>query len=99
MKYIKKLVDEIDEEICGAKEYAEMYVDHKSRGNGSWASRFKQMSNDELSHAMTLHDYAVEEIGRISSVFKAPAEMQEAWDKSHVAYVEKVAWVKQMLSM
>lgn len=99
MKYIKKLVDEIDEEICGAKEYAEMYVEQKAKGNSSWASRFKQMSNDELSHAMALHDYATEEIVRLNQVFKAPAEMQEAWDKSHVDYVEKVAWVKQMLSM
>ena len=58
------------------------------------------MANDELNHAMTIHGIAVEDIEQLRSVYpEIPAEMQEEWDKSHKRYVEKVAWVKQMLSM
>ena len=39
------------------------------------------------------------EIKEISKVYTPPADMQEKWDKAHKEYVEKAAWVKQMLSM
>lgn len=99
MKVIKQYVDIIDEELCGAKDYAEMYVERKAYGDSSWANRFKEMANDELRHAMYIHDYAVSKIQEIGKTFTPPAEMQEEWDRSHKEYVEKTAWIKQMLSM
>lgn len=99
MMKIKKLADEICEELDGAKEYAEKYIEYKAAGESSWAAKFKDMANDELKHAMVLHELAVKEIDTVSKVFTAPAEMQEAWEKSHKNYVEKSAWIKQMLAM
>lgn len=99
MTIIKKLVDQIDEEICGAKDYAEKYLECKSEGDNTWATRYKEMANDELKHAMWVHDYAVQKINKLKEVYTAPTEMQEAWDKSHTQYVERVAWIKQMLAM
>lgn len=100
MKKIKHLVDKINEEIEGAKEYAEMYVEYKAKGdNSGWANKFKDMAATELEHATTIHALAVKEIEEVSKVFKAPQEMLDAWDKSHKEYVERVAWIKQMLAM
>lgn len=99
MTKIKNLVDQIDEEICGAKEYAEKYVEYKAKGNSNRANRYKEMANDELKHATYIHDMTVEDIEELRKVFKPTVEMQETWDKSHVKYVEKVAWIKQMLAM
>lgn len=99
MKKIKMLVDEICEEVEGAKDYAEKYVEYKAKGDSAWAARFQQMANDELQHASYLHELAVKDIEEISKTFVAPAEMLEAWEKSHKDYVEKAAWVKQMLAM
>lgn len=99
MKKIANLISQINEEIEGAKDYAECYLDKKSRNDSQWAQRYKEMANDELKHAMYLHDYAVEELEVLRRVYTAPEEMQEAWDKSHRDYVEKVAWIKQMLTM
>lgn len=99
MKKIKHYVDEICDELNSAKEYAEMYVEYKAKGDSQWASRFQSMANDELNHANIIHELAVKETEEISQVFKAPAEMQEVWDKSHADYVEKAAWIRQMLSM
>jgi hypothetical protein len=48
---------------------------------------------------MYLHEFAVNEINELSKVYTPPANMQEVWNKAHREYVEKVAWVKQMLSM
>lgn len=99
MRSIQKYVDAIEDEIEGAKKYAECYVEARARGDIDKANRYKEMSNDELKHAMYQHEWAAAEIDKISKVFKPPVEMQEKWDKAHATYVEKVAWVRQMLSM
>jgi hypothetical protein len=99
MRLIKKYVDGIEEEVEGAKDYAENYVEAKAKGDMSKANRYKEMANDELKHASYLHEWAVNEIGAISKVYTPPAAMQEKWDKAHTHYVETVAWIKQMLSL
>ena len=99
MRAIEKYVEAIDDEVCGAKEYAEKYVECKAKGDTAKATRYKEMANDELKHAMYQHEWAVKAIEEISKIFTAPVEMQEAWDKSHKEYVEKVAWIKQMLAL
>ena len=89
MTKIKKLAEHIEEEIYGAKEYAEKYVECKAKGDMQWANRYKEMANDELKHAGYLHDKATHEI----------EEMEEKWEKCHKNFVEKTAWIKQMLAM
>lgn len=99
MKRIKKLVEEIDEELEGAKEYAEMCLERKADGDGAWAQRFAEMANDELKHAGYIHEYTVKEITKLREVYTPPQDMLDKWDKSHKGYVEKAAWIKQMLAM
>ena len=58
------------------------------------------MSIQELGHAMTIHQFAVEDIEKLETVYpEIPEAMQDAWDKAHNEYVEKVAWIKQMQNM
>lgn len=99
MKSIKMYVDAIEEEIEGAKDYAEKYVEAKAKGDMSKANRYKEMANDEIKHAMYLHEWAVSAIDEVSRVYKAPSDMEEKWQKAHKEYVEKMAWVKQMLTL
>lgn len=99
MKKINKLVKMIDEELDGAKCYAEKYVEYKAIGDSTWSNRFKEMANDELRHANNIYDLAMQEIEELNKVFVAPPEMQEKWDESHIEYVDKAAWIKQMLAM
>lgn len=99
MKLIKQYVEGIEEELEGAKEYAEKYVEAKVKGDANKSNRYKEMAMDELKHCSYLHEWAVNEISAISKVYTPPADMQEKWDKAHVQYVEKAAWIKQMLSM
>ena len=99
MRHIQKWVEMLDEEIEGAKDYAEKYVECKAKGNMQRANRYKEMATDELKHTNYIHEMAVQEIEEIQRVYTAPADMQEKWDKAHKEYVEKVAWIKQMLTL
>lgn len=99
MKSIKNYVEAIDEEIEGAKNYAEKYVERKAKGDMAAATRYKEMATDELKHAGYEHEWAIKEIDEISKIYIAPAEMQETWQKAHKKYVESVAWIRQMLAM
>lgn len=104
MTRIKNLVDQIREELSSAKEYAEDYLTFKAKGDQTekypeWAARYKEMSTDELKHALYLHDRAVAEIEELRKVMTPPEEMLEKWDHAHRHYIEQAAWVRQMLAM
>ena len=45
MRMIQKFVEAIDEEIEGAKEYAEKYVEHKVSGHMADAFNVKSLTN------------------------------------------------------
>lgn len=99
MTKIKVLADQIKDELCSAKDYAEEYLSYKAQGNGAWANRYKEMSTDELKHAEYIHERAVNEIEELRKVYTPPQEMLDKWDKDHKEYVEKAAWIRQMLTM
>ena len=100
MRSIQKLAHRIRDELEDAKRYAECYVEKKASGKTQWASKYQKMADDELQHAAILHEFAVAEIDQLKTVFKAPpTSMMDAWEAEHKAYVEKAAWIKQMLSM
>ena len=99
MRKIKEYVEEIEEELEGAQDYAEKYVEEKAKGNMPKASRYKEMALDELKHASYIHEWVVKEIEEISKVYTAPEDMLEKWKKSHKEYVDKAAWIKQMLEL
>lgn len=99
MKIIKELVDHIDEELKGAQTYAERYVEEKADNNNEWANTFRGMAENELDHAMKLHSYAAQKIEKLGAVYQPSQEMLDKWEMSHKQYVEKVAWIKQMLTL
>lgn len=99
MKIIKRLVCKIDEELKDAQNYAEMYVEKKALNENEWATKFRLMAEDELRHAMIMHDYSVQKIERLRQVYSPSEDMLDKWNKAHADYVDRVAWIKQMLAM
>ena len=100
MKHIGEYVEEIDEELCDAKNYAEKAIYWKYEGNANRYKQYYSMSEQELSHANIIHQMAVEDINKMRDQgFTAPEEMEEIWRQSHAEYVEKTAWIKKMLEM
>jgi hypothetical protein len=100
MNKIKKYVEDIAEELESSKCYIEKALEYKASGNATRYARYKEMSTQELAHAMTLHEYAVQDIEQLRSVFPdIPQEMMDEWEHAHVMFVEKAAWIKQMQAM
>ena len=100
MTKIKKYVNQISEELDGAKGYIEAALECKAAGDGNRYNKYKEMSIQELGHAMTLHEFAVQDIEKLKAIYPdIPQKMQDAWDHSHVEFVEKTAWIKQMQAM
>ena len=99
MKKIKEYVDCINEELESAKEYIEKALWYKSTNTMRY-NKYKEMAIQELSHAEILHTFAVEDVAILTETFPEPPEaMLEKWNESHKHYVEKTAWVKQMIAM
>ena len=63
------------------------------------ANKYREMSGDELKHASYIHDFATKDIAELEKVYSPPVEMLDKWNHAHKEYVERVAWVRQMLSM
>lgn len=99
MRKIKNYVDKISEETEGAKEYAEKYVEEKAKGDMPRANKYREMATDELKHANYIHEFATADITELERIYTPPAEMLDKWEHAHREYVEKVAWIKQMLAM
>ena len=99
MKYIKRYVDHIEDEISGAREYAENFVEYKVKGDMRRANIYKDMAQDELTHAMNIHEFAVQDIEELRKTYTPPVEMLEKWEHAHRVALEQVANIKQILSL
>ena len=99
MTRIKNLVDGIKDELHSAKEYAEEALTYKAKGNVEWYKKYATMSEQELGHASILHERVVSEIEQLKTVMTPPEDMLQKWEHEHREYIEKAAWVKQMLAM
>ena len=104
MTKIKKYVEDIAEELDGAKAYMEKALEYKAMGNTPENTEryngYKTMSIQELEHGTRLHQYAVQDIEKLKAVYpEIPTEMLDKWEHSHRDFVEKAAWIKQMQSM
>lgn len=94
MKYIKKRVDHIGEELGGAMEYAENYVVYKNT-NPQWAQMYRDMALQELNHAENLRIIAQEAMDKVSYIPEDDAEM---WKDKQRKHAEKKAMIKLLLS-
>ena len=100
MTKIKRYVDDIADELKDAKKYMEIALEYKAAGDGARYNTYKDMSVQELSHSSNLHQFAVQDIEKLKAVYPdIPSDMMEKWNKAHVDYVEKAAWIKQMQAM
>ena len=100
MTKIKKYVEDIAEELNDAKKYMEIALEYKAAGDGARYNAYKDMSVQELAHSSNLHQFAVQDIEKLKTVYpEIPSDMMDKWNKAHVEYVEKAAWIKQMQAM
>lgn len=98
MKKIEKMECHVCEELEGAIAYAEKYIEMKAMGDNTWANRFREMANDEMTHAGYMYDWFNEKMKEIESVYTLSEEESEEVERLHKTYADKMAHVKYMLS-
>ena len=80
MTKIKKYVEEIKDELDGAKHYMETALEYKASGNSDRYNGYKDMSIAELGHATRLHQYAVQDIESLKAVYPdIPSDMMKKY--------------------
>lgn len=97
MRCIDHWIEEMEDEIDGAEEYAERYIKEKAKGNHSRAARYRSMAEDELSHASAIREMATQDIEEIRKVHTIPVEDEEKWNLAHKMAVEHHAVIKRMI--
>lgn len=98
MRIIKKMTQQMKEEIAGAKEYAKLAIHYKTE-QPTLAKAYYDMSNDELKHADTLHTEVVKLIEKQRAIETPPSVMLELWDYEHKEYIEEYAIAKNMIAL
>lgn len=97
MKILHKMLEALEEEVEGAKEYAEKYIEARARGNMTRATKYKEMANDELKHAGYIRDMNIMDADELKRVYTLSEEDETAWEHGHKRLNEEMAMVKQML--
>lgn len=99
MKIIKMLVEQIEDEACGAEEYAKLAMQYKEEDK-LLADNYAKMAEVELQHVDLLHGQAV----RIIKAWEAkgnevPRDMEVLYQWQHDREIQKIKEVKILLSL
>ena len=99
MKLIKKLEDQINEELHDAKKYIKCAMNHRDE-HRDLADMYYQLSQDEMAHADKLHKMVVSEIETYRrKEGEPPAEMLAVYNYLHEKEIEKAKDIKKMWEM
>ena len=94
MTKIDRYIETINEELDGAKMYAEFFIEYQKK-NPNWSRMFSEMATQELTHAEYIKTMAEEFAEGLPWM---PEEAKDKWEHCMRHYGEKVAVVKLMLS-
>ena len=97
MRTIAAIVDMIDDELCGAKEYAEFALRWKSE-HPKTAEKLHELASVEMGHVRTVHAEAermIEEERSRSG--DPPAAMLAVYDYEHQKQIKRAAEIRALI--
>ena len=99
MQIIKKLEDQIGEELHDAKKYIKCALKYKDE-NKDLAALYFKLSNEEMNHMEMLHKMVVEIIDDYRDEHgEPPAEMLAVYNYIHEKHIDKAKDIKTLQSM
>ena len=97
MKTIEMLSDQIDEEVEDATKYARCAIQHDD--DAELAKTYRALANEELGHAMRLHEQVVRIIKKYRDEHgEPPQRMMDRYEYIHERQMKKYADAKVLLS-
>ena len=104
MKEIKNIVCYIKEELQDSKKYLDKAADAKAQGSMEIYQTAYKLGQEELNHALSWHDVAVNLINRKKQEMQAKGEqvpqfMLDMWNDEHKYYIEEAAKLKYMIEL
>ena len=91
-----QLVEDMWDELDGAKHYAEQAMAHKGM-NSAGASTYAEMARQELVHFDNLHKMAVQELSNHAGEEHKAAALVWSWE--HEKMMRRAAKIRAMLDM
>lgn len=99
MKIIKRLVEDIEEELEGAENYAKKATQYKL-DDRALAETYANIASQELSHVDLLHAQVVRFIKDSKAAGEVPpAGMLDVWNYEHDRHIESISKIKMLLEM
>lgn len=99
MMCIKKLAEQMAEEIEGAREYAICALECRI-GDQDLAKTYHNLSQVEYEHAEKLHEFAMQKVEMAkSSGYSYPDSMVERWETKHRCMIEALKDAKVFIDM
>lgn len=99
MKMIKKIIDQIYDELEGAEEYIECAMKEKN-DHPNIANMYYEMSLMEMSHVDKLHSAVVTLINEVKAKGEEPpAHMMAIYEYEHEKIMEEATEIKVMQEM
>ena len=99
MKTVEKMLEHLEEEVEGARDYAEKYIECKARGNITRANKYKEMAHDELKHATFLKEMDMADVEDLKKVYPMTEEEHHHWEHGLKHLTDQMAMVMHILSM
>ena len=97
MKTIEQLSDYIEEEVDDAMKYAKCAIQNSD--DVELARTYRTLANEELGHAMRLHEQVVRIIKKYRDEHgEPPVRMMDRYEYIHERQMKKYADVKVLLS-
>ena len=99
MNVIRKLSEEIEDELKGAEGYIKMALEYKSEYS-DLSKTLYNISTQEMEHVKMLHDCVVDIIKDYREEHgEPPADMLAIYEYTHKKQIEKSAYVKTLQTM
>lgn len=93
MKEIKKISEQIDEELQDAEKYLKCAEKYKA-GNPVLAEVYYNLSLEEMKHVTMLHEAGVRLINEYSATNPIPEGMQAIYDYLHERHIKWASKIK-----
>lgn len=99
MRLIKHMAEQLEDEVCGAIEYAKDALEYKF-SRPQLAELYYKLANVELTHVNELHEAVLKIVEEAKGKnITVPQEMMEKWECKHRKLIDKMAEAKIYIGM